>query len=98
MEQTESLEARLSSVEHGSVAFKVLALVFCLLGVVLAAVAVAASVSLIRSDLDWPDVILGSVTPALNCVTCFMLFWFLNRISALFCTTAALIRELREVV
>ncbi len=98
MQNNEYLQSKLSDVEHGAVAFKVLAWVFALLGVVLGGVAAITISALLGSDLALTDVAVKSLGPVLNCVSCFMLFWFLQRTGLIFFSVAALIREMREVV
>ncbi|MFT5049992.1 MAG: hypothetical protein ACI8QZ_001385 [Chlamydiales bacterium] len=98
MEQIASPESKLSSVEHGAVSFRVLAITFAGLGVVLGGVAVVSALAPVGADIELLDALVRSLTPALNCAICLMLFSFLSRFSTLFCTTAALIREMREVI
>ncbi|MFT7676135.1 MAG: hypothetical protein ACI8QC_000102 [Planctomycetota bacterium] len=93
-----SLESRLSSIEHGAVAFRVLDFVFVLLGVVFAGVTALTFQSQLSAGLPYSKVALGLSATGANCVGSFMMFWFLNRTSTLFFTTADLIRETREVV
>jgi hypothetical protein len=98
MESNEILESRLSSIEQGAVAFKVLAGTFALLGVVLGFVVVLTLTELFQADLALSELSQKAIPPLLNCVACFMLFWFLRRAGLLFWTVADLIREMREVV
>ncbi len=94
----ENLESRLLKIEQGAVAFRVLAMVFLLLGVVLSAVTILTAAGQLRSELPFYEVALGLTVPGANSVGSFMMFWFLGRTSTLFLTTAALMREMREVV